>query len=79
MLLWNAKRQEHNHLLHLNQQNIVFNNKQNVVIIKPGDKKILRQLDMKRENSVGDLVIMFDVIFPNQLEPEKMEQLEQIL
>ena len=34
---------------------------------------------MKRENSVGDLVIMFDVIFPNQLEPEKMEQLEQIL
>ena len=56
-------------ILHLNQQNIVFNNKQNVVIIKPGDKKILRQLGMKRENSVGDLVIMFDVIFPNQLEP----------
>ena len=66
-------------ILHLNQQSIVFNNKQNVVIIKPGDKKILRQLGMKRENSVGDLVIMFDVTFPNQLETETMEQLEQIL
>ena len=66
-------------ILHLSQQSIVFNNKQNVIIIKPGDKKILRQLGMKRENSVGDLVIMFDVTFPNQLEPEKMEQLGQIL
>ena len=66
-------------ILHLSQQSIVFNNKQNVIIIKPGDKKILRQLGMKRENSVGDLVIMFDVTFPNQLEPEQMEQLGQIL
>ena len=67
-------------ILHLkSQQSIVFNNKQNVIIIKPGDKKILRQLGMKRENSVGDLVIMFDVTFPNQLEQEKMEQLGQIL
>ena len=50
-----------------------------MIIVKPGDKKILRQLGMKRENqssdsdSVGDLIwwllcIMFDVTFQNQLE-----------
>lgn len=66
-------------IFHLNQQSFVFNNTQNVIIIKPGDKKILRQLGMKRENCVGDLVIIFDVIFPNQLDQDKIEQLKELL
>ena len=64
---------------HLNGRQISFNNVENIVIIKPGDKKIIKELGMVRENVKGNLIIQFEIQFPKQLENDTIEQLRTLL
>ena len=64
---------------HINGKILHLNNKVNSNIIKPNFKKTVQGLGMKRDNSIGSLVIEFDVEFPEFLSPEQIEGLAQIL
>ena len=48
-------------------------------IIGPKFKKVVRGLGIKRGDINGDLIIVFDVIFPNKLDKDQIDQLKKIL
>ena len=48
-------------------------------IITPNSKKTIQNLGMKRDNRVGNLIIEFEVDFPNNLSEEIVNKLEEIL
>jgi DnaJ-class molecular chaperone len=48
-------------------------------IIGPRFKKVVHGLGMKRGETSGDLIIIFDVIFPTKLSNDQIEQLNKIL
>ncbi len=56
---------------HLSNKICSFNNSINSTIIKPNYKKIIPSFGMKKENQTGNLVIEFDIIFPDQLTEEQ--------
>ena len=64
---------------HLNGKKLSINNKSNSTIIKPNYRKIVPSLGMIRENHHGNLIIEFDVEFPDSLTPEQVEELSKIL
>ena len=64
---------------HINNKKLSFNNKNNRTLIKPNHKKIIQDLGMKRENKIGNLIVVFDVIFPDSLSNDKVETLEATL
>jgi DnaJ family protein B protein 4 len=64
---------------HVNGKRLCLNNKSNMSIIKPNYKKVVPNMGMKRENRTGNIVIMFDVEFPETLTPEQIIELEKIL
>ena len=48
-------------------------------IMSPGYKKLVRGMGMKRGETTGNLIIEFDVIFPNKLSETQIEKLQEIL
>uniref|UniRef100_A0A6C0F2M3 J domain-containing protein n=1 Tax=viral metagenome TaxID=1070528 RepID=A0A6C0F2M3_9ZZZZ len=64
---------------HINGKTLAFKNHQNPFIIKPGFKKVIPEFGMKRENTTGNLIIDFDIVFPDQLTPEQIKTLADIL
>lgn len=48
-------------------------------IIGPRFKKVVQGLGIKRGEIKGDLIIIFDVIFPNKLRKDQIEELKKIL
>ena len=64
---------------HLNGKMLNMNNIQNPTIIKPGYKKIVPNMGMIRNGESGNLIIEFDIEFPNKLSDEQLTQLKQIL
>jgi DnaJ-class molecular chaperone len=64
---------------HINGKMLAFKNNQNPFIIKPGFKKVIPEFGMKRENNTGNLIIDFDIVFPDQLTPEQIKTLSDIL
>jgi len=66
-------------LKHLNGKTFCLNNKTNHTIIRPNFKKIIQNLGMNRENTNGNLIIDFDVQFPESLTLEQIEKLQNIL
>jgi DnaJ-class molecular chaperone len=66
-------------ITHLNGKRMSINNKNNPAIIKPNYKKVVPSLGMKRENSVGNLIIEFVIEFPEKLSQEQIEQLSNVL
>jgi len=52
---------------------------------KPGNiipnnfRKIIPQLGLKRDNDIGNLLILFEVIYPKQFSEEQLEKLKDIL
>lgn len=58
---------------HLNGDNICLMNNNNPTVIKPSLKKIINNMGLKRDNNIGNLVIIFDVEFPNKLTQEQIE------
>jgi DnaJ-class molecular chaperone len=50
-----------------------------VTVIKPQYKKNIQGFGMKRENTVGNLIIQFDIEFPEILTEEQKQGLASIL
>ena len=48
-------------------------------VIQPNTKKVIQKLGIERDNHIGDLVIIFDVDFPNQLTKEQIKEISNIL
>ena len=64
---------------HLNGKRMCINNKSNPTIIKPNFKKVVPSLGLNRENNTGNLIIEFDVEFPDLLTPEQIETITNAL
>ena len=41
--------------------------------------KTIENLGLSRENYVGSLIVIFDIIFPSELSPEVIEKLKDVL
>lgn len=66
-------------LIHLNGKMLCLNNNTNRTIIKPHYKKVIPNLGMNRNDTSGNLIIEFDVDFPNQLTEEQISIIEKTL
>lgn len=66
-------------ILHLNGKVFCLNNSNNSNIITPGFKKIIPTLGMKRDNAVGNLIIVFEIEFPTKLDEQQILSLKEIL
>jgi DnaJ-class molecular chaperone len=66
-------------LKHISGQNLCLNNKSKSAVIKPNFKKVIPNLGMIRDNITGNLIIEFDIEFPDVLSPEQINALEKIL
>ena len=66
-------------LKHINKKVFTFNNKINTTIIKPGQKKVIPNLGMIREKHVGNLIVNFEVLFPDTISDGDAEKLREIL
>ena len=64
---------------HLNNKKLAFNNTSNVNIIKPNYRKKIANLGMKRKDKTGALIVMFEIDFPDKLEKQQIEQINDIL
>ena len=64
---------------HLNGKKLCLNNNSNPTVIKPNFKKIVPNLGMIREDSIGNMVIDFEIEFPDTLTKEQVEKLINIL
>lgn len=63
---------------HLNGKQLSFNNTVNNTIIKPNSKKIIPNMGMVRNGNSGNLIIDFDIQFPDTLSPEQIAVLSTI-
>lgn len=66
-------------LTHVNGKTLCLNNTVNRTIIVPNYKKIIPNLGMMRDGNVGNLIIEFSVVFPEQLTDEQTAKLLEIL
>jgi DnaJ family protein B protein 4 len=64
---------------HINKKTLNFKNKLNHAIVHPGFRKIIPEYGMKRENHVGNLILEFEVIFPEQLPIETVNAISELL
>jgi DnaJ-class molecular chaperone len=64
---------------HLSGKVLYLNNNSNNSIIKPNYKKILPSMGIQRANQSGNLIIDFQVEFPDALSREQIEKLSEIL
>jgi DnaJ-class molecular chaperone len=62
---------------HLNGKTLCLNNHTNHTIIKPNFKKVIPTMGVARENNVGNLIIEFDVEFPDALSQEQIDLLKK--
>lgn len=66
-------------LEHINNKKLAFNNKNNISVIKPSFSKKIPNMGMKRDNNTGNLIVTFEIDFPDKLTSEQIEQLQSIL
>lgn len=64
---------------HIDGQNLCLNNKTNSTVIKPNFRKEISNMGMKKESLCGNLVIEFEIEFPNTLTQEQISNLTEIL
>lgn len=64
-------------LKHVNGKTYTINN-QNGSIVKPNYKKTIPNMGLTRDKHVGNLIIEFDVFFPNKLTTDQITQLKAI-
>lgn len=64
---------------HINGKTLNLNNKTNPTIVKPNYKKTVAGLGMNRDGAYGNLVIEFDVVFPDSLTAEQIKNISDIL
>lgn len=65
-------------LKHLNEKVYTLKNITGNIVV-PGYKKIIPQLGLQRENYIGNLVIVFNVDYPETLTEEQVNKLKEIL
>lgn len=65
-------------LEHIDGRTFRIDNKKGT-IVGPGYRKVVPKLGMEREGHTGNLVIEFEITFPKELAPEKIEQLKDLL
>jgi DnaJ-class molecular chaperone len=64
---------------YLNGKTFSLNNNDNYTVIKPGFKRVIPNMGMKRENDMGSLIIKFDIVFPEKLDEETRKNISAIL
>ena len=64
---------------HVNNKTLTFNNHTNITVIKPQYKKVVPNLGMNKNDQHGNLIIEFEVIFPDVLGDDQIEKLKEIL
>lgn len=64
---------------HINGKTLSLNNKSNPTIVKPNYKKTVSGLGMMRDNAYGNLIIEFDIEFPESLTAEQIAGIETLL
>jgi DnaJ-class molecular chaperone len=64
---------------HINGKTLNLNNKTNPTIVKLNYKKTVAGLGMNRDGVYGNLVIEFDVVFPEALTAEQIKQIVEII
>jgi DnaJ-class molecular chaperone len=66
-------------LMHINRKTFTFNNESKPTIIKPGQTKVIPNLGMIRDNHTGNLIVSFEINFPNTITEEQRVKLKEIL
>jgi len=66
-------------LVHLNGKRLCLNNASNPTVIKPNYKKVVPNLGMTRESATGNMIIDFEIEFPESLTKEQIDALVNIL
>ena len=69
----------HVEILHLSGKRFAINNATNPSVISPNYKKVVQNLGMKRDNNVGNLIIIFNVQFPESINNEHIGVLKNVL
>jgi DnaJ-class molecular chaperone len=64
---------------HINGKVLSFKNATNPFIIKPGFRKVIPEFGMKRDNTVGNLVLEIHIVFPEQLSSDKIKNISEVL
>ena len=64
---------------HVNGKHLCLNNLSAPTIVKPGFKKVVPGMGMIRENSTGNMIIEFNVEFPETLTSEQITALAELL
>lgn len=64
---------------HISGKTLSFKNNVNPFIIKPSFRKVIPEFGMKRDNNTGNLIIVFDIGFPDELSAEQIKSLSEIL
>ena len=64
---------------HFNGKRICMNNSTGNNVIKPNSRKVINNLGMVRDNNTGNLIVEFDVQFPDTMSEEKRVALREIL
>lgn len=64
---------------HVSGKMLAINNKTNSTVVSPNYRKNIPNLGMTRNNHSGNLIIEFDVVFPESLTKEQIDTLATIL
>jgi DnaJ-class molecular chaperone len=64
---------------HITGKKMAISNTSNKSVIKPNYKKVFPNLGMKRENNTGNLIVEFDIIFPETLSESQIEKISDAL
>ena len=66
-------------IMHLGSRKLCFNNINNPTVVKPNSNKVIPSMGMIRDNSIGNMVIHFDVEFPETLAIEQIALIASVL
>ena len=64
---------------HLSGKRLALNNINNPTVIKPNFKKMVHGMGMTRDNSTGNMIIEFEIEFPESFTDEQLAGLHGIL
>jgi DnaJ family protein A protein 2 len=66
-------------MTHLNGKRLCLNNKNSPTVVKPNYRKVVPNMGMIREGSAGNMIIEFEITFPESLTQEQIAALNDIL
>lgn len=64
---------------HLSGKRLCLNNVNNPTVVKPNFKKVVNGMGMIKDNNTGNMIIDFEVEFPDMISAEQIEALNKIL